>query len=58
MSHRWAAPANIDQVAWEAGMRAHLDEHATAGPADERVRMSRRDGLPRRPEDLPPPDAG
>jgi hypothetical protein len=31
-SHRWIAPRNVDQNAWDAGMRAHLDLHlATMG---------------------------
>jgi hypothetical protein len=33
-SHRWIAPPGIDQSVWEAGVRAHLDEHrATMGGA-------------------------
>lgn len=31
-SHRWIAPPGIDQDVWEAGVRAHVDEHrATMG---------------------------
>jgi hypothetical protein len=35
-SHRWVAPPNIDQLAWDAGMRAHLAEHRTTmgGPVE------------------------
>jgi hypothetical protein len=31
-SHRWVAPGHLDQIGWDAGMRAHLAEHrATMG---------------------------
>ncbi|HEU4422320.1 MAG TPA: hypothetical protein VFR67_07225 [Pilimelia sp.] len=31
-SHRWIAPADVDQEVWEAVMRAHLAQHlATMG---------------------------
>ncbi len=35
-SHRWIAPRNADQTAWNAGMRAHLDQHLSTmgGPAE------------------------
>ena len=35
-SHRWIAPRNVDQTAWDAGMRAHLYSHLATmgGPAD------------------------
>lgn len=26
-SHRWIAPPNVEQSAWEAKVRAHLDHH-------------------------------
>jgi hypothetical protein len=34
-SHRWIAPTEAEQSAWEAKVRAHLDEHRTniGGPA-------------------------
>ena len=31
-SHRWIAPGNVDQKTWDAGVRAHLQQHlATMG---------------------------
>jgi len=34
-SHRWIAPADVDQEVWEAVMRAHLAQHLSTmgGPA-------------------------
>lgn len=26
-SHRWIAPPEIDQSVWEAGLRAHMQQH-------------------------------
>jgi hypothetical protein len=43
-SHRWIAPPDIEQSAWEASMRAHLGLHRTTlgGPATvEEVRDPR-----------------
>jgi hypothetical protein len=36
-SHRWVAPPNVDQTAWNASMRAHLDLHRATmgGPVEE-----------------------
>jgi hypothetical protein len=36
-SHRWIAPPDIEQGAWNAGMRAHLDQHVATmgGPTKE-----------------------
>jgi len=35
-SHRWIAPRNADQDAWNAGMQAHLALHLTTmgGPVE------------------------
>jgi hypothetical protein len=52
-SHRWIAPPDIDQGAWNAGMRAHLDQHLATmgGPirVDERRCAPPRIPRPRRP---------
>ncbi|HZN17805.1 MAG TPA: hypothetical protein VFB84_06380 [Micromonosporaceae bacterium] len=34
-SHRWIAPPDVDQSAWDAGLRAHLSQHLSTvgGPA-------------------------
>jgi hypothetical protein len=52
-SHRWIAPGNVDQTAWDAGLHAHLALHlATMGgpvAADTEPRPAeRRRGLARR----------
>ncbi|GAA4462425.1 hypothetical protein [Phytohabitans houttuyneae] len=26
-SHRWIAPPEVDQATWEAGLRAHMQQH-------------------------------
>ncbi|MGN9913674.1 hypothetical protein ACTMTJ_39690 [Phytohabitans sp. LJ34] len=26
-SHRWVAPPEIEQATWEAGLRAHMQQH-------------------------------
>jgi hypothetical protein len=48
-SHRWVAPPDIEQGAWNAGMRAHIDQHRTTmgGPLD--VEEVRECGPPRIP---------
>jgi hypothetical protein len=49
-SHRWIAPPDIDQHAWDAGMRAHLSLHLTTmgGPVEvDELRECRRPGVPR-----------
>ncbi|HZN77834.1 MAG TPA: hypothetical protein VFC00_39995 [Micromonosporaceae bacterium] len=43
-SHRWIAPPDIDQSVWEAGVRAHLDQHLTTmgGPVQMDPMVERR----------------
>jgi hypothetical protein len=35
-SHRWIAPPEVEQAIWEAGLRAHMQQHRTTmgGPFD------------------------
>ncbi|HET6211610.1 MAG TPA: hypothetical protein VFE14_01925 [Micromonosporaceae bacterium] len=59
-SHRWIAPPNIEQNAWDAGMRAHLSLHLTTmgGPVEvDQLRACRPARIPRQrvPMDSPPP---
>jgi len=46
-SHRWIAPENVEQNVWEAGVRAHLEQHLTTmgGPVrhdEQRTLWTRR----------------
>jgi hypothetical protein len=65
-SHRWIAPPDVDQSAWEADLRTHLSQHLTTmgGPArttevsycqprrePRPVTQLPRPGLPRRVKD-------
>jgi hypothetical protein len=38
-SHRWVAPADMEQGAWTAGVRLHLEQHRATmgGPIDDDV---------------------
>ncbi|MEV4534581.1 hypothetical protein AB0J82_12205 [Asanoa sp. NPDC049518] len=36
-SHRWIAPAHLEQNVWEAGMRAHLGRHLLTMGGREQV---------------------
>jgi hypothetical protein len=53
-SHRWIAPCDVDQDAWNAGMQTHLALHLTTmgGPVDAsaepRARERRRPLIQRR----------
>lgn len=44
-SHRWIAPPEIEQSIWEAGLRAHMQQHRTTmgGPfnIDELIEVPR-----------------
>jgi hypothetical protein len=48
-SHRWIAQGDVEQSAWEARVRAHLEEHRATmgGPAEVDEPLERR--LPRIP---------
>jgi hypothetical protein len=49
-SHRWIAPPDVEQSAWEAGLRAHLGLHRVTmgGPATvEETHEARPLSLPR-----------
>jgi hypothetical protein len=48
-SHRWIAPPDIEQAVWEAGMRAHLDQHLTTMGGPLRVDPLLERGTPRIP---------
>src|SRR5437763_568036 len=56
-SHRWIAPPDIDQGAWNAGMRAHLDQHLTTMGGSTRADEPRRCGPPRIPRPRRPLDS-
>jgi hypothetical protein len=56
-SHRWIAPPDIDQGAWNAGMRAHLDQHLTTMGGPTRADEPRRCGPPRIPRPRRPLDS-
>ena len=49
-SHRWLAPPGIDQSLWEAGMRAHIQEHLATmgGPPTPNERPRHPARVPRR----------
>jgi hypothetical protein len=51
LSHRWAAPPDIDQKLWEAGIRAHVARHRSG--AVEQPRISPRNAT-RQPDREPP----
>jgi hypothetical protein len=36
-SHRWIAPPDVDQAAWEADLRTHLSQHLTTMGGPPRV---------------------
>lgn len=41
-SHRWTAPPNVEQGLWEAGLRAHQEQHLeTMGGPGEQMPESR-----------------
>jgi len=44
-SHRWIAPPSIEQRAWEAKLRAHLNMHLTT--MDGRIPASPKPRIPR-----------
>ena len=50
-SHRWIAPGNVDQTAWDAGMRAHLFLHLATmgGPVEVDQLLNRRPMRPPSP---------
>lgn len=57
-SHRWIAPPDIEQGAWEAGMRAHLSLHRTTmggPPTVEETHESRPLFVPARRTAAPTP---
>jgi hypothetical protein len=42
-SHRWIAPYDMDQEAWDAGLRAHVEAHTRSmGGVEEEPRPRRR----------------
>jgi hypothetical protein len=53
-SHRWIAPPDIDQGAWNAGMRAHLDQHLATMGGPIKVDRLRQCGPPRIPRQRRP----
>ena len=50
-SHRWIAPGNVDQTAWDAGMRAHLFLHLASmgGPVEPERPINRKPMRPATP---------
>ncbi|MDT5034848.1 MAG: hypothetical protein QOE03_33 [Micromonosporaceae bacterium] len=48
-SHRWVAPPDVEQDAWNAGLRAHLDQHMSTMGGPVKVDTLRECGPPRIP---------
>ncbi len=56
-SHRWIAPPDIDQAAWNAGMHAHLDQHLATMGGPIKTDELRQCGPPRIPRQRRPQEA-